>query len=68
MFGDRLDYVATVAAGAPLTSFWEYKYTDGAQSGTASLLAPTAPGAYELRAFFKEDESILRGSVAFTVE
>lgn len=68
MFGDRFDYVTTATAGTPLTAYMNYRYTDGATDGTASLIAPSSPGNYEVRAFFKEDETILRGSVAFTVE
>lgn len=68
MFGDNYDYLATVAAGAPLNAYLQYVYTQSVQEGTATLKAPTVPGAYEVRAFFKEDESILRGSVPFEVK
>lgn len=30
-------------------------------------MAPTTPGPYELRAFFREDETTLRASLPFTV-
>lgn len=68
MFGDRRDYVATVAAGAPLNSYLLYAYTAGATAGSVTLVAPSDPGAYEVRAFFKEDETILRASAPFVVE
>lgn len=68
MYGDPYDYVAVVAAGAPYSSYLQYKYTDGRREGTTSLTAPTAPGDYELRAFYMEDETILRASIPFTVE
>jgi len=67
MFGDPKDYVTTVAAGAPLTAYLNYVYTKGALDGTTTLVAPDTPGAYEVRAFFRESEDILRGSVAFEV-
>ena len=67
MSGDPFDYVTTVAAGAPLTAYLQYAYTEGRTEGTATLIAPTEPGSYEVRAFFREDESVLRGSASFTV-
>lgn len=67
MSGSDQDYVATVPAGASLTSFLVYSYTGGLREGRLSLPAPTAPGNYELRAFFNEDETVLRASLAFTV-
>jgi hypothetical protein len=68
MFGHAQDYVATAPAGSSNATYMEYRYTEGARSGTATLIAPTAPGRYEVRAFFMEDEAILRASVPFTVE
>ena len=67
MFGHPQDYVATVPAGAPYSSYMEYRYTEGARAGTVVLTAPVAPGPYEIRAFFMEDEAILRAAVPFTV-
>jgi HEAT repeats len=67
MPGDSQDYVATADLGAPNTSYLQYVYLNQANEGTATLTAPTAPGTYELRAFFREDESMLRASVQFTV-
>ncbi len=67
MFGDRYDYVTTVVAGAPWNAYLSYVYTEGALDGTATLPAPNERGTYEVRAFFKEDESILRGSATFEV-
>jgi len=67
MFGHPQDYVAVVVAGAPNSSYLQYRYTEGAQSGTAEMTAPTEPGTYEIRAFFMEDEAILRAAVSFTV-
>lgn len=67
MSGSDQDYVATVAAGASLNSFVAYAYTGGARDGHLTLPAPTEPGAYELRAFFREDESVLRASLPFSV-
>ncbi len=67
MSGDANDYVATAKAGAPNTDYLQYVYTKGAKSGTAILQGPTEPGSYEVRAFFREDESIIRGSLPFAV-
>ncbi|MCX7288803.1 MAG: HEAT repeat domain-containing protein [Rhodobacterales bacterium] len=67
MPGDAQDYVATAAAGAPNTSYVAYVYTDSQREGSTTLTAPTTPGAYELRAFFREDETTLRASLPFTV-
>ena len=67
MSGDTYDYVATTEAGAPNFRTLQYKYTNGALDGTTTLSAPTAPGAYELRAFFRDDDTLLRASLAFTV-
>lgn len=67
MFGHAQDYVATAASGAPLSSYLQYRYTDAATEGSLRITAPTAPGAYEIRAFFMENESILRASLPFTV-
>ena len=68
MFGDGQDYVATAPAGSSNGIYLQYAYTKAAREGTATLLAPPTAGDYELRAFFREDEAILRASVAFTVE
>jgi hypothetical protein len=68
MFGDRQDYVATSPAGSPNTSYLQYIYTEGKLAGTATLTAPTTPGDYEVRAFFREEETILRASVVFSVK
>lgn len=68
MSGASNDYVAVAEAGAPYRRYDSYVYTKGETSGRAELKAPTAPGAYEIRAFFKEDATVLRGLVAITVE
>ncbi|MCB6179275.1 hypothetical protein LHP98_14215 [Rhodobacter sp. Har01] len=68
MFGDASDYLCTTEAGSSNGRYLTYKYTEAARQGTLTLVAPAAPGAYEVRAFFREDEAILRGSVPFTVE
>ncbi len=68
MSGSASDYVSTAAAGAPNSSYLQYTYTNGATEGVATLTAPSEPGAYEVRAFYREDETILRGSVPFVVE
>lgn len=68
MSGAKNDYVSTAPAGSSATSYLQYVYTDGATEGSVTLAAPSDPGAYEIRAFFREDESILRGSVPFLVE
>lgn len=67
MFGHPQDYVATAPAGAANSIYLQYRYTEGARTGTATLTAPTEPGDYELRAFFMEDEAILRASLPFSV-
>jgi hypothetical protein len=68
MSGSANDYVSTAAAGAPNSSYLQYAYTNGATEGVATLTAPSEPGAYEVRAFYREDETILRGSIPFVVE
>jgi hypothetical protein len=68
MFGDRQDYINTAEADAPNNRYIAYQYTAGATEGVVTLTAPTTPGAYEMRAFFREDETILRASVPFVVE
>ena len=68
MSGAANDYVSTAAAGAPNSSYLQYAYTNGATEGVATLTAPSEPGAYEVRAFYREDETILRGSIPFVVE
>jgi len=67
MFGAHDDYVCTAPAGSTNWTYLSYKYTQGVREGALTLVAPTAPGDYEIRAFYREDESILRGSVPFTV-
>ncbi|BCW87699.1 hypothetical protein sos41_08290 [Alphaproteobacteria bacterium SO-S41] len=67
MSGSNVDYVAVAEVGARYSSYVSYVYTKGAKSGRAELKAPTKPGAYEIRAFYNEDESILRASVPLTV-
>lgn len=68
MSGSESDYVSTALIGAANASYLQYAYTKGATEGTATLTAPVEPGSYEVRAFFREDETILRGSVPFTVK
>ncbi len=68
MSGASTDYVSTASAGAPNSSYLQYVYTNGTAEGVATLTAPNEPGAYEVRAFFREDEAILRGAVPFVVE
>ncbi|WP_309668119.1 hypothetical protein [Tabrizicola sp.] len=68
MFGDPSDYISTAEAGSSNMSFLQYVYTEGAEVGTATLIAPIKPGSYEVRAFYKEDETILRAKVPFTVQ
>lgn len=67
MFGDQYDYISIAIAGSANAFSWTYIYTGGLREGSVTLTAPTAPGAYEVRAFFREDEAILRGSVAFEI-
>jgi len=67
MSGDSQDYVAVALAGSANGSFATYAYTGGVREGTVTLQAPTTPGSYELRAFFREDESVLRASLPITV-
>ncbi|MBL9010280.1 MAG: HEAT repeat domain-containing protein [Alphaproteobacteria bacterium] len=68
MSGSEVDYVAVAAAGSRYGQYVSYAYTKGETAGRAELKAPGAPGAYEIRAFFNEDESVLRGAVAIVVE
>jgi hypothetical protein len=67
MSGHAKDYLATAPAGSPGSSYLTYVYTNGQRDGTATLTAPTAPGAYDLRAFFRDDDSAVRASLPFTV-
>lgn len=67
MSGDARDYLATAPAGSPGSTYLQYLYLDGQAKGTARLTAPTAPGTYELRAFFRDDDSQIRASLPFTV-
>jgi hypothetical protein len=67
MSGDGQDYISTAPAGAPNSTFLQYVYLNSAREGVAKLAAPAEAGSYELRAFFREDESVLRGSLPFTV-
>ena len=61
MGGAQSDYVCVSPKGARYSQYVSYVYTKGAKEGRAELKAPDAPGAYEIRAFFNEDESVLRG-------
>jgi hypothetical protein len=67
MSGSQVDYVAVAPTGARYGSFDNYVYTKGATAGHAELKAPTSPGTYEVRAFFNDQEDILRGAVTITV-
>lgn len=61
------DYVAVVQKGSRYSTYVSFVYTKGAVEGQAELKAPKEPGEYEIRAFFAEDESVLRGSVPLVV-
>lgn len=65
--GDPKDYLATAAAGSPASAYVTYVYTGGQRAGTATLAAPATPGAYEVRAYFRDDDSVIRASLPFTV-
>jgi hypothetical protein len=67
MSGGSRDYVATAPAGSGPERYITYRYTDGARDGTVGLTAPVDPGAYELRAFFNDDQTAIRASLPFTV-
>jgi Ca-activated chloride channel family protein len=47
--GSPLDWISLFRIGAPNTSYGYYKYTNGAASGTLTLIAPTQAGEYEVR-------------------
>ena len=47
--GSPLDWIALFRIGAPNTSYDYYKYTNGAASGTLTLIAPMQAGEYEVR-------------------
>jgi IPT/TIG domain-containing protein len=47
--GRPLDWIALFKIGAPNTSYDYYKYTNGATSGTLTLVAPKEAGEYEVR-------------------
>lgn len=68
MGGAESDYVCVSPKGARYSQYVSYVYTKGAKEGRAELKAPDAPGAYEIRAFFNEDESVLRGVAPFEVK
>jgi hypothetical protein len=72
--GSAHDWLGLFAAGAPNTSFLEWLYTDGSQTGTAGILNGVVtfasglpnPGNYEARLFFN-DSYVAQASVAFGV-
>jgi HEAT repeats len=67
MAGSDRDYIATAKAGSAPADYIAYVYTDGLAAGQAALTAPTAPGDYEVRAFFRDEYTRFRASVPFTV-
>jgi hypothetical protein len=67
MSGANTDYVAVALKGARYRSYISYVYTKGATEGHAELKAPTDPGEYEIRAFYKDDTTVLRAVVPFRV-
>jgi len=64
--GHDADYVTIVAADAPDGSYESYAYV-AQPTITVSLLAPSAPGAYEIRYQNDEDASTVLARVAVTV-
>lgn len=67
MSGSTTDYVAAAKTASRYTQYVSYLYTKGEVAGRIELKAPNQPGDYEVRAFFNEDESVLRGAVPFVV-
>lgn len=68
MSGDTQDYIATAPAGSPPEAYLKYTYTNGARDGSATLVAPTKEGAYELRAIFAGDAKTVQAMLPFTVK
>lgn len=60
-------FITLVKADAPPSAWQQYVYTRQAVDGAVSLEAPTAPGAYQVRAFF-DDDGIIHGVVDITVD
>lgn len=67
MPGAGNDYIAIAEAGSAPEAYVSYLYTEGQREGVAALTAPTKPGAYELRAFFRGETKPARVTLPFTV-
>lgn len=67
MSGSKNDSVVIAEKGSRYSAFISYAYTKGEKAGRAELKAPTQPGDYEVRAFYRDDSSVLRGVVEVTV-
>ncbi|MFT3810805.1 MAG: HEAT repeat domain-containing protein [Micropepsaceae bacterium] len=67
MSGSGNDYIAVAEAGSRYRQYVSYVSTKGEVAGRAELKAPEKPGTYEIRAFYKDDPRILRGTQTITV-
>ena len=74
--GHIADWVAVVAAGAPDSSYLDWKYLSGSTapppagltSATVQLMAPTMPGTYEVRFWARGGFTRLATSSSLTVQ
>ena len=67
MSGSGNDYIAVAEAGSRYRQYVSYVSTKGEVTGLVELKAPDNPGSYEIRAFYKDDARILRGTQTITV-
>jgi alpha-tubulin suppressor-like RCC1 family protein len=65
--GNPTDYIALAPAGSGGASYLSYVFTNGQQSGTATLTAPTSSGSYVARAYSNNTTTVLVESTPFTV-
>ena len=65
--GRPLDWISLFRVGDPNTAYDDYKYTNGATSGTFTLSAPTQAGQYEFRYLLNDGYSDAARSGPVTV-
>jgi Bacterial Ig domain/Subtilase family len=61
------DWIGLYRVGDPNTSYVWWQYTQGQQSGSANVAAPSQPGQYEFRYFLRDSYTRAATSAAFTV-
>jgi hypothetical protein len=64
-----LDWIGLFKLGDPSTNYEEYwwEYTNGATSGTKTIIAPSQPGQYEFRYLLDDGYIDVIRSMAVTV-